>query len=474
MNSKFGLLLDTKKFSLEDQFLFARLSGDFNPIHIDKIFSRRTLYGQCIVHGVHASMWAVDSLIKKIGINTSSFKCKFKKPIFLEEYVSCYWNDSNNKLTIAMGDIEFTSISIDTLLAPVENINHEDFIPLPHYLKPTLPIDLAPINCLIIEKNQEWISSGEIKLAKSLFPDFCKKNGLYLVFEISTLSKIVGMQCPGLHSLFASLNIKLIAQCDIRYFKVTNFDARFNKVDIYARGHLISATIEAFFRPQPTKSETIFQLSKLVDKNEFSNVNALIIGGSRGIGEVVSKLICAGGGNVTLTYNVGLDDAKNLASEIQVAGGICNYIQYSIQSPLHDASFPSKINQIYYFASPKILFESPTNNNESLISTYHKFYIKSFKEICDYFSIHSPGCSIFYPSTIYIEQPALQFASYINAKLLGEKICNEQNLKKVIRVISNRLPRLPSDQNQSIILENLPDISKTILPIIRAMSLKPV
>jgi len=410
------------------------------------------------------------SAIKKIGILPSSYRCKFKKPIFLQESISCYWNDSNKRLTIAIDDIEVTSISISSLSSQVENINQDDLIANHCYCKPTDPIDLSPSDYSSYKEIQQWNPSGEIELAKHLFPYFCNYYGLYSVFETSSLSKIVGMKCPGLHSLFASLNIQLFAPSELSSFKVTNFDARFNKVDIYAQGKLISATIEAFFRPKPAKSDSLLELSKLVKKNEFANVKALIIGGSRGIGDVVAKLICAGGGNVTFTYHVGIDDAKNLTSEIRAAGGNCNYIQYSIQSDPDDINLPSSFNQIYYFASPKILIESLTNNNEDLVSNYLQYYVVGFKKICDYFSKCSPGCSMFYPSTIYIDQPTQEFSAYIKAKLLGEAICKEQNLKNIINVIYNRLPRLPSDQNQSIFIEELPEISKTILPIIRVMS----
>lgn len=471
-HSKFGLFLSAKKFTLDDQFLFARLSGDFNPIHVDIIYSRRTLYGHCIVHGVNASMWAINALIKKIGIYPSSYKCKFKKPIFLDESVSCYWNDTNKKLTIATGDIEVTTISIVSSLITVDNINYDDLKFQHRFDKSTDPINLSPSDYLSVEKIQNWIPSGEIELAKSLFPFFCKYLGLYTVLEISTLSKIVGMQYPGLHSLFASFNIQLFMPSDVRSFMITNFDARFNKVDLHAKGKLISASIEAFFRPQPTKSESLFNLSKLVHKNEFHKVRALIIGGSRGIGEVVAKLICAGGGSVTLTYHVGLSDAKNLSSEIQAAGGNCNYIQYSIQTHPEDINLPTSFNQIYYFASPKILAESSKINNEDLVSNYINYYVEGFDKICNYFSKHSPSIYIYYPSTVYIDEPTNEFTAYINAKLLGEGICKEYNFKKIIHVISNRLPRLPSDQNQGIIPEDLADIPDTIIPIIRCMTLK--
>ena len=59
------ILVASRTFTLEDQNTFAKFSGDFNPIHVDPIFARRTISGQCVVHGIHGLMWALDSLFSK-------------------------------------------------------------------------------------------------------------------------------------------------------------------------------------------------------------------------------------------------------------------------------------------------------------------------------------------------------------------------------------------------------------------------
>ncbi|MBI5905836.1 MAG: MaoC family dehydratase [Deltaproteobacteria bacterium] len=42
----------TKTFSEEDVFLFAGISGDRNPIHVDKEFAAKTRFKERIVHGL--------------------------------------------------------------------------------------------------------------------------------------------------------------------------------------------------------------------------------------------------------------------------------------------------------------------------------------------------------------------------------------------------------------------------------------
>ena len=52
----------SRRFSMEDQVKFARLSGDCNPMHMDSAGARRTQAGAPVVHGVHLLLWTLDAL----------------------------------------------------------------------------------------------------------------------------------------------------------------------------------------------------------------------------------------------------------------------------------------------------------------------------------------------------------------------------------------------------------------------------
>ena len=55
-------------FTHQDQFNFAEFSNDFNPIHLDKKYARKTLPGTAIVHGLHAVLWSIELFLTKFRV----------------------------------------------------------------------------------------------------------------------------------------------------------------------------------------------------------------------------------------------------------------------------------------------------------------------------------------------------------------------------------------------------------------------
>ena len=50
-----------KQFQISDQIIFSKFSGDYNPMHIDEISSRRLLYGKPVVHGINLVLSIIES-----------------------------------------------------------------------------------------------------------------------------------------------------------------------------------------------------------------------------------------------------------------------------------------------------------------------------------------------------------------------------------------------------------------------------
>src|SRR5580704_4043548 len=76
-------------FSADDQLAFARLSGDYNPIHLDPVAARRLLFGHAVVHGMHALLWALDAWLEATtsALRVKRLKAKFRASIPLNTAV---------------------------------------------------------------------------------------------------------------------------------------------------------------------------------------------------------------------------------------------------------------------------------------------------------------------------------------------------------------------------------------------------
>ena len=84
-------VLGERDFSLEDQLVFARFSGDWNPIHINPLYARRCLTGQAVVHGIHMLLWALECWTAQSGKDAglTRLKVQFIRPAFLDERLVC-------------------------------------------------------------------------------------------------------------------------------------------------------------------------------------------------------------------------------------------------------------------------------------------------------------------------------------------------------------------------------------------------
>ena len=102
-------------FSLKDQIKFAEISQDFNPIHINEVLARRYIFGEPVVHGINAMIFAIKEWSQMLGTPffIKDLRCKFKKPIFLNEDVSIEINNTENFVKIVLIQDNDIKVAID-------------------------------------------------------------------------------------------------------------------------------------------------------------------------------------------------------------------------------------------------------------------------------------------------------------------------------------------------------------------------
>ena len=464
MNSRFEVL-SYRIFSEKDQIIFANLSGDYNPIHINDKEAKKSPSGGCIVHGINSFLWVLEAFLGKKGFVYSSFKVKFLKPITLNKrFISIF--DPLNLMMFIVDDFgnKYLSISINSS----KQFNRKVFN---HFLQEKqvnyIPNEIN-INQLSEIKKINLNFNGDKFLSSQIFPLLSKKIGSGLISQISSISEIVGMQLPGKYSIFGKLLISFRKEFEKpSKVKLLNFNDRIGVVELGFNYKNIDAVATAYFRPKPFETESCRNISFEYDSKIFSSVKALIIGGSRGIGSCVAKLIALGGGESIITYCSQKEDAITIKNDIINYGSKCEVMSFDINKDNVNKFSKLNFNQIYYFATPKIIKNESFKFDDDDYKNYLNFYVISFAEIVK--DCLPKVNSIFYPSTIFIDTKEKGFDEYIKAKVEGEKLCTEIAKLNNIKMVFPRLPKIFTDQTNSILFNKKENNFEIIKPFILEM-----
>src|SRR6185295_12415070 len=101
---------------------------------------------------------------------------------------------------------------------------------------------------------------------------------------------------------------------------------------------------------------------------EFAGVRGLVVGGSRGLGEVTAKLLAVGGADVRVTYKHGRDGALRVCHEIREAGGQAEALAFDVLQ--EGASLGGLAgwspSEVYYFPTPYISLNETTRFSSRL------------------------------------------------------------------------------------------------------------
>jgi hypothetical protein len=464
VNKTFGELLASRKFSMRDQELFARFSGDSNPVHVNPLEARRTIAGQCIVHGINSLLWAMDVLVHNKKIIVVAFEVKFLNSVFLEENVDCFWSVESKKLFLVSGTsllctiriTEGTVLKIEEFNIPIEKPSHS-------------PAMISFSEASHLQK-QPLIFHGDSNIAKQLYPAFCERYGLERACEIAMVSDIVGMQVPGLNSLFLAFSAEFRQENVEHVFSIAKHDSRFETLSLAIDSATFKGMAKVVFRPTIKPPLSMEQLSAFVEKDEFKNIKALIVGGSRGLGEVVAKLIACGGGHPVITYHSGASDARRVCEIIHAYGASCDTIQYTVGAESTNIYGATDINQCYFFATPKIFGKRSSDYDNQLVNLFTAVYVDGFGKLCRQLHQQTPFLTVMYPSSVAIDNPLPGLAEYIDAKLKGEEFCKVLSRQENTYVVWPRLPRIETDQTLSLIKVPASDPVEILLPIIRQMT----
>jgi len=396
---------------------FAKLSGDNNRIHIDKIAGYNSIYGHNIVHGVLIILRFLEK--QKIKKNYSSIKIQFFNAF---KY--------NSKIRI-------------------KKIKKKKYSYIYHLIQENITKACIELDFFSSAASSEIPKKKTFKKVYLVSKKLIKKKSKNLNIALYYLTKYVGTVFPGKNSLITEINIYINKISSDNHILIESFrlDKRFPFIKNKLKYKNYEIDFKTLIRP-----ELNIKLAKPNKKilNEVASIkeNILIIGGSSGIGNDLLKLFLKNKKiKIISTYfkNKNKERGKNLiVKKINILKNL-NTVYKIIRkfSPI----------MIYYFPTPKIYFTAI--NDKRIIEQYKNFYIYIPTKIIKFSNNYES--KFFYPSTTY-KNP---ISPYSSIKLKAESELAKMNQSKTkINVL--KIPGINTRQNLSLTKRKLQNFRELI------------
>jgi len=468
-----------RTFDLNDQRLFARVTGDCNPIHVDEVAARRTMAGAPVVHGIHTLLWLLDSIGSQAPDleNIATLRVHFGKMLYLGELAqtTLVKRDSRQlRAKVSVGAADIMQLIIGTGAVQSRPARIDEGVAVAEVLNPVVPAEIA-LEEMKLQRGRLAFATDVNEIAR-LFPNAARLIGPRRVAALGCSTRLVGMVVPGLHSIFGGLEVSFVeddpARNEIEY-EVSAVEEVLKFVRTAISGGGLLGHVEAFNRPTPTPQPRIERIKPMLAQKEFEGSVVLIVGGSRGLGELVAKIIAAGGGKVILTYVTGKSDAERVAQEIAGEGGECEILSYDVSGDPDGQlwSLSTAPSHIYYFATPSIFRRRSAAYSPGLFGQFNAYYVTGFYNLVE-FALRTwrsiDKISVFYPSSSALDERPENMTEYAMSKAAGEILCADLDRHiRNLRVVTTRLPRILTDQTASISEVESADALDTMLPLVR-------
>jgi len=470
-------VLIMKCFSIKDQLLFSTLSGDNNPIHLDAIYARRTVWGKPVVHGVHIVLRAINEWLSSTQLKScelTDISVEFLNVLLIDEEPNEIIKDNGKEVSIQIMN-SYGNLITKILFNYVIKSKNKVF----NFNSKISKDDVIEHSIAAFTTLSETITIPlciNFSLLKKMYPDSFSILNLGQISLLLNTTRCVGNRWPGLNSIYHKLDIKFtnkrILNSKVLY-TIKKVHTKLNFIDIECQCDIGFGSIRAFVRPSFSQQASVRELASKVSYNEFHNQKALVIGGSRGIGEVVVKLIALGGAEVLFTFVKGTEDANRVIESL-------NDVNINIETQQYDTLMPTQESiekiihfqptHIYYFATPAISQGKKNTFTIKLLYNFIEYYLNSFIKLLELFSYPT---TLFYPSSVFVEELTDGMWEYSISKYAGELLCMYINkYRHRTSVFSPRLPRIVTDQTVSLLPIKTKKAEDVMLPLLRQFHLK--
>jgi acyl dehydratase/NAD(P)-dependent dehydrogenase (short-subunit alcohol dehydrogenase family) len=465
-----GTIQPGRTFDLNDQHRFAALSGDANPFHVDPVAARRLMYGQPVVHGVHTLLWVLDRWLAGIAepaLRLTSVRAEFRQPLRLGQAV--FWSCTANGERQARLEAATDTAKIATVVVRWQ----EAGVPSPAADRaPGLetPHDLAVGAISGVAGTVP--ASYDHALAAALLPVASAKLPGDQFAALLASTRVVGVRVPGLHSLFNHLDLRDARDSgDQVHYAVESFDERFARVVVTLRGSGLAGTLSAIVRPAPVQQPSYAVVARSVRAGEFAGQRALVIGGSRGLGEIGVKQLAAGGAEVRFSYHQGETEAAHLTAEIAAGGGRATPFRHDARERnpgLEDLLREFRPTLLFFFSTPSVAGAPRGRFDPMLFHDLCRVYVDGFLAV--FVAAAGAGSLVgaMQPSSIFVEELPAGMAEYATAKTAAETmIATLRAGHPQVRFHTPRWGRMLTDLAASVLAADTADPLPVVLAALR-------
>ena len=457
-------------FSADRQKRFAALSGDHNPMHVDEVAARRFLYGRTVAHGVHVVLRALELTLGRHpdAHSLRHLKARFSAPV-LTDATAEFRTSALEDGSIRVRAMSAGATAMDLSLTLTDEQPAAPGVTASSGLPPRQTAETLD------EGAFDGPVSGVVPLtfdeptAGKLLPVLTGRLPAAQIAVLLAATRIVGMKCPGYHSIFSELELSFDADAprtDQLVYSVSSWDPRFRLVTLSVSGGGARGQIKAFLRPAPRQQPALAALAGDVVAHEFTGQRAMVVGGSRGLGEFVAKLMAAGDANICITYHRGADEAAAIAREIEASGKQATALRYDARTP-ENASLEAlrdwRPTHLFFFATPTIYHAERTAFSQAHFNALCEIYLGGFSQLIETLAGSDDLRYVFCPSSEYVDSLPKGMPEYVAAKSASEGLCRYLARRYPdIRFVSPRLPRLATDQTADLLSPAAPPSVKAI------------
>lgn len=420
---------------------------------MDPVAARRMIFNRAIVHGIFLVLLSLDDIVREANhgdVEILDLKARFRKPLAIGEVAHFRFEGEWPRFDFDVRSAQALLVSGSATFG----MRSDGWGRKP--LRPGEAIAVADMSDDKIEAAAGLECLTATDGLTELLPDVCRAIPTEQIAALLALTRTVGMRCPGLRSVLSevTLNTTAPAQDDRICWAARGYDRRFSRLTLDISGSGCTMTAVSFVQPRPRPDSSVDELRDLVVPGEFSHSNALVIGGSRGLGAAFVSLLALGGSRVVATYRAGAFEARKIKAELGEAGARVRYEEFDLNlaARLPDNLVDPETSELFYCASPPIFVASKGVIAPAIFDDFNRIYVTAFLESFQQIRQLCPRLSyVFYPSSTVLDEPQPNLVEYAMSKIAAEELVRAlQSKYRKIRFDCVRIPRLDTDQTMTL------------------------